>query len=129
MAKTPKPPKAAPKTSNRGRPRGSRNIARDEVDVIGSRCKRCGSSNRTPYQSDPTTLDYCGTDPITGRPYNQIIWRRTACGDCGQARVDKCYEQRAEPRRPTKRLKPALAEAAPNLPSPQGLRIARAAKR
>lgn len=78
----------------KGRPRGSKNVRRDECDVVTSRCKKCGSSSRTPYQSDPTTLAAAGTDPITGAPYTHVIWRRTACRQCGQARIDKCYENR-----------------------------------
>jgi hypothetical protein len=78
----------------KGRPRGSKNVQRDECDVITSRCKRCGSSKRKPYQSDPTTLEAGGVDPITGAPYTHVIWRRTACKQCGQARIDKCYEFR-----------------------------------
>ena len=80
--------KAAP----RGRPRGSRNIARDEVDVLVSHCKRCDSTEREPYSGDAQSMDYCGTDPQTGRRYNRIVWRRTQCRKCGQHRIDKCYE-------------------------------------
>lgn len=93
--KKPARPKiAATPTKPKGRPRGSKNVERDECDVIASRCKRCGSSRRKPYQSDPTTLAAAGTDPITGASYTHVIWRRTACKDCGQARIDKCYEYR-----------------------------------
>ncbi|QDV26928.1 hypothetical protein [Aureliella helgolandensis] len=81
----------APRRRN-GRPKGSKDIQRDEVDVIGSRCKKCGSSLRTPYANDPTRMAYPGVDPITGKPYTQIVWRRTQCRDCGQHRIDKCYE-------------------------------------
>ena len=85
--------KAKPRnTAKRGRPHGSKNIERDEVDVIGSRCKRCGSSERAPYTSDPVRQRFSGIDPVTKRPYTQIVWRRTKCLNCGQHRIDKCYE-------------------------------------
>lgn len=95
-SRTTSQPKSRRATKPKGRPAGSKNIQRDECDVIGSRCKRCGSSRRRPYQSDPTTLRAGGTDPITGQPYTHVIWRRTSCLDCGQARIDKCYEFRKQ---------------------------------
>lgn len=87
----------SPRPKPKGRPRGSKNVQRDECDVVASRCKRCGSSLRKPYQSDPTTLAAGGVDPITGANYTHVIWRRTACKQCGQARIDKCYELRETP--------------------------------
>jgi hypothetical protein len=27
-----------------------------------------------------------------GKRFNAVVWRRTSCKVCGQARIDKCYE-------------------------------------
>lgn len=74
----------------RGRPFGSKNKARDEVEVFISACKSCGSTKRTRY-TNTITHDLEGELP-TGQRYNQVTWRNTTCRKCGQARVDRFYE-------------------------------------
>jgi hypothetical protein len=61
----------------------------DVVTVDASRC-RCGSTARKRYYK---TVDqhYSGIT-AAGKPYNKIIRRWTRCSDCGQARIDKTYE-------------------------------------
>lgn len=80
-----------PKKPAAGRRKGSKRIQRDEVDVVVSTCKQCHSTRRTAY-GKPQVLDHSGVNPITGRPFNRVVWRRTQCLDCGQHRIDKCYE-------------------------------------
>ena len=59
------------------------------VDITQSvsRCPKCLSVKRERYMN-VTTNDISGVSP-DGRPYDQITWRRTACKNCGQSRVDK----------------------------------------
>lgn len=59
-------------------------------------CPACGSTNRAPYAGHKQELDYAGE--FEGRPYNKVVWRRTRCLDCGQARLDKSHELVAESR-------------------------------
>ena len=58
--------------------------------VEPSRCRVCGSTERSPY-SNVRRLDHAGLTP-DGRPYKQVVWRRTTCLKCGQARDDKTFE-------------------------------------
>lgn len=74
------------------RPKGSKNIKRDEVEVHLSRCKKCGSTDREAYVDRPIRLDACGVEPVTNKPYSAVVWRRTRCNNCGQHRTDKSYE-------------------------------------
>lgn len=74
----------------RGRPAGSKNKPRDEVEVFISACKTCGSTKRTKY-TNTQTADIEG-ETLDGRRYNQVTWRNTNCLKCGQARVDRFYE-------------------------------------
>lgn len=60
------------------------------IDVNASRCPRCGSAERTPYHRI-ITRPISGELP-TGELYQAITWRRTNCGSCGQARVERTYE-------------------------------------
>lgn len=71
------------------RPKGSRNLDRDYVDVELSRCVKCGSTDRDEY-TNTTTQNYPGIRD--GRPYTSIVRRNTKCKTCGQARVDRVYE-------------------------------------
>lgn len=77
------------KTAARGRPRGSKTQTVKQVHAPKSRCIRCGSTDRTPY-TNRRHLDYAGT--IDGHPFNRVVWRRTTCVRCGQARDDKTHE-------------------------------------
>jgi hypothetical protein len=65
----------------------------DQVNVQlvqPSRCRACGSTERSPY-SNVRRLDHAGLAP-DGRPYKQVVWRRTTCLKCNQARDDKSFE-------------------------------------
>lgn len=82
---TTKPPK-------KGRPTGTLTAERDVVDVIPSRCHRCGSTERTHYH-DVKRIIGNGTDP-EGKPYTAVILRPTKClnPNCGQHRIDRTWE-------------------------------------
>lgn len=86
-----KPVKKKPSTKKGdGRPRGRKDIPRDEVTVMVSRCKACGSTNRESYKGRPIVQRVLGKDPA-GNPITHTIFRRTVCTDCGQARRDVSY--------------------------------------
>jgi hypothetical protein len=59
-----------------------------------SRCKKCGSTRREPYHGRKE-LEFSGQDK-EGKPFTHVVWRRTSCSDCGQARVDRHYENRPQ---------------------------------
>lgn len=75
-------------SSKKGRPKGAKNRAVDEVEAPATACKKCGSTRRAPY-SNLRTLQVAGIDTKTGQSYTAIEWRRTACLDCGQHRDDR----------------------------------------
>ncbi len=58
-------------------------------EIAVSRCG-CGSTRRAPY-SNVRTHDCPGETP-DGVAYSRVVWRRTRCLDCGQARDDKSFE-------------------------------------
>lgn len=72
-----------------GRPKGAK-TEKLIAPAAPSRCPKCHSTNRAPYH-DVNTLEHGGLD-AAGQPYNRVVFRRTACTDCGQARVDRAYE-------------------------------------
>lgn len=76
--------------SKPGRRPGSKNVKRDEVDVLVSRCKSCQSTRRAPY-GHAIVQECAGTDAF-GKPFTHVIARPTTCKDCGQARRDISYE-------------------------------------
>lgn len=94
-------------TKPASRPPGSKNLQRDEVMVEPSRCKRCRSTNRTPYLGNPTVEWAPGTD-INGNPFTHVIGRRTECSDCGQARRDISYMN--DPSKTSTQVRDALTE-------------------
>lgn len=65
-----------------GRPAGVKNITAT-ADVAPSRCPKCGSSQRTPYRKSWEKTFAKGIIPA------KLIYRRTRCLDCGQARIDR----------------------------------------
>jgi len=75
----------------RGRPKGSRTATIETVVVQPSKCKKCGSTNRSKYV-DKRTLDLLG-QLADGTIYTSVTWRRTKCLDCGQVRDDKTYNE------------------------------------
>jgi len=87
----PKPAASASATTKRrpGRPPGPA-IARPFSSTDASRCKKCGSTNRTRYTSF-RKLEYPGKSPTTGEDCSHVILRNTTCKDCKQARTDREY--------------------------------------
>jgi hypothetical protein len=76
----------------RGRPPGSRNQPRPVVTVDASRCPKCGSTERGPYtRNHETPLAGLTRD---GKPATHLVRRWTKCLSCGQARIDRSYENR-----------------------------------
>ena len=78
---------------SRGRPKGAETKDRDTADVQLSRCRRCGSTERTPY--------YNKKELITRRDpqFTHIVLRYTSCAACGQHRVDRTLEKRTPAKR------------------------------
>lgn len=77
----------------KGRPPGSPNIT-EIVDVIPSRCRKCGCTERTPYVN-AQELAHGGVTG-DGRQYTHIVWRSTRCVGCNQGRRDRVFENRPE---------------------------------
>ncbi|MGC4004679.1 MAG: hypothetical protein QM811_16795 [Pirellulales bacterium] len=90
MAKAKKFKASAPQQKKTGRPSGARTRPRDQVDARLTSCAKCESTNRTPYNESPHIVEHTGF--IEGRPYTRIVYRRTTCADCLQARTDRYYE-------------------------------------
>lgn len=84
------PAESTDDTSKPGRRPGSKNVQRDEVDVVVSRCKNCESTKRTAY-GHAIVQEAIGLDP-KGKPFTHMIARPCKCRDCGQARRDISYE-------------------------------------
>lgn len=62
------------------------------VMVTVSRCPKCGSTERTAYHGISET-PISGTDDV-GNPITHIVRKRTQCIRCGQARIDRVFENR-----------------------------------
>lgn len=75
----------------KGRPPGTPNT-KEIATVELSRCPVCDSTEKTPY-GNKTELEYPGTT-AAGEPYTHVVWRSTACKNCGQSRRDKTLENR-----------------------------------
>lgn len=71
--------------------KGIPNKQYDECDVEPSRCKRCGSTERTAYR--PMTEAKVNRTP-SGLPATHAIWRACECKNCKQTRRDVFYENR-----------------------------------
>lgn len=80
--------KTKPKPHKKPRPQIEQSVAHV------SRCKKCGSTRRAPYHGRKE-LSFAGLDK-DAQPYTHVVWRRTACLDCGQARVDRVTENRPQ---------------------------------
>lgn len=79
-----------------GRPKGSTNQpVNSTVEIAATRCKQCGSSERTPYRS---TYTKALSGEFEGEPFNQIIYRHTTCASCHQNRIDKTYVMSLSPK-------------------------------
>jgi len=79
-----------------GRPVGAKTEERDLVDAGGSRCARCGCTDRTKYSSRIEVIG-CGVNR-EGLRYTSVVCRHTQClnPDCGQHRIDRFYENSCE---------------------------------
>lgn len=75
-----------------GRPEGSGNQEYDHGLAVETRCRQCDSTDREPYDRK-TETEYRGLDP-SGNACTHIIRRWTKCANCGQARIDRTYENR-----------------------------------
>lgn len=62
------------------------------VDVKVSHCRKCHSTERTAY-TNTVEREISGVTSDQ-RPYTHILWRSTKCAACGQARKDRCFENR-----------------------------------
>lgn len=77
------------RAAGRGRPQGSRTKQKPLADAEKSRCPRCHSTERERYFG---THEVDASGLIDGKPYNKVIFRRTACASCGQHRSDRSFE-------------------------------------
>lgn len=77
-----------------GRPRHAKNIE-TIIDHDPSACPKCRSTEREPYFGAPLEQEFSGTRP-NGQAYTHIVRRRTRCKNCGQARIDRTYENRLQ---------------------------------
>lgn len=79
-----------------GRPKDASKDKPPVTTVEESRCPRpeCQSTRRGSYYGT-TEQEHRGLDD-DGKPYTHIVRRRTKCLDCGQGRIDRTYENRAE---------------------------------
>lgn len=75
------------------RTKGARNI--DDIAIQHpSRCRACGSTEREPYSNRDE--EECITTIGEGIPITHIIRQQTRCKTCGQARIDRTFENRPE---------------------------------
>ena len=68
----------------------------DMVEVQVSKCQKCGSTRRSEYHGTQTIEQAFPGIASDGTEYTHTIWRRCACLDCGQHRIDIYRENRAE---------------------------------
>ena len=101
MAKPkPQPPAASPK--------------KDPVtvnDVVPSSCRKCGSTDRSPYRG--TTTQSISGILDDGRPYNVIVWRYCTCLKCLQVRCDRTFENASDPGSCVERTEPVNSGGEP----------------
>ncbi len=90
---TPRTAKKKPVASKtrRGRPKGAATQTLPTAQSQLTRCRKCGSTDRTPYRRT-TETSHAGQKH--GESYTHIIRRWTSCQACGQARVDLTHENR-----------------------------------
>lgn len=84
----------ATRTTNqgrRGRPPGPAGPPPEQVESVLTRCKNCGSTDRTRYEN-VREMEIGGVNDAG--PYTHVVWRPTKCTNCGQARVDVAHENR-----------------------------------
>lgn len=71
----------------------ARGPARKYVTAVAivSRCPRCKSTERSPYEN---SHEHAVVGEENGQPYDTVIWRTCRCLKCGQWRVDRSTECR-----------------------------------
>lgn len=91
--------------------KGVPNHQRDEVETVVSRCKRCGSTERSKYFRTTEMEAPNGRGPL-GEPATHIVWRACKCESCGQHRIDKFVENRVRvlPTTEVKKVEPNKVE-------------------
>lgn len=83
--------KASTAAKKPGRPKGSATQTLPTAEAQLTRCRKCESTDRTPYRR---TTETAHRGEIHGRPYTHIVRRWTSCATCGQHRVDVSHENR-----------------------------------
>lgn len=81
MAKKAAKPKTKTKPNERERVQSQ--------NVPASRCMKCGSTERDPYNST-RYVNHGGIE--NGVEYNRVAFRYTKCKECGQRRCDRTQE-------------------------------------
>lgn len=76
--------------AKKGRPVGSPNREVDVVQAVATSCKKCGSTQRSPYVNR-RVMHVSGVE-ANGKTYKTVIWRRCQCLGCGQWRDDVSRE-------------------------------------
>lgn len=71
-----------------GRPKGSKTRSKT-AEAYPSQCPKCFSTNRGRYYGQIREVKTEGEK--NGVIYNVVRFRRCACADCGQIRVEKSY--------------------------------------
>lgn len=71
-----------------GRPKGSKTRSQTIEATVGY-CPKCHSTRRGRYYGQYRIIKTSGEK--NGVPYNVVKFRRCACADCGQVRVEKSY--------------------------------------
>jgi hypothetical protein len=70
--------------------KGKKNLHLPQIETSATRCPKCRSTERDHY-SRRRVVPYYGADP-DGCPCTRVVFRWTRCLACGQARIDKFYE-------------------------------------
>lgn len=66
---------------------GRKRTPRDVVAAKPTRCRHCGSTERTAYHHTTHHPAPC-TGTYDGEPVTRLVRRRTECKNCGRARID-----------------------------------------
>jgi hypothetical protein len=77
--------------------KGIPNREYDECEIESSRCKKCGSTERSAYR--PMHETHINRTP-SGKPATHAVWRACHCLKCGQHRRDVFYENRLIEKKP-----------------------------
>jgi hypothetical protein len=86
------PIKIKRRSSKGGRPKGSKTVKLPHAEAVVTRCRDCGSTERSEY-INRREHECAGVTP-DGQPYTHTVWRDTTCTNCGQRRCDITRENR-----------------------------------